>query len=417
MVVLVIILVFTPFMVSITHDGNGNLVPTVKYQRALALANVGILGNQTLNGSYDPSTGNLSLKISGGTLLSLGALDSQSFIYQLPEELKFILDDPRFKQNARIDFEESWLLGSTSDTIDGSSLTLNSADGTVTGVRNSVLDLSLLATVTVTLMIKLSALDVAKLPPSPDGILEFYGLASKEALIDLSVLVSEGSKYDMRTDVLPPPPTVNSVSDVDTVVTGTGEAGATVHIVTPSGNYEGLVNEKGSYSIAIPVQDAGTVITATQTVAGIESKGVSTTVIGVILDFTVPSEIQFQNTPIKLQEVTIPRVDPNWSIAVRDTRGQGSKWAIKAKATGPLTSTDGYTLDPNALVYVKGNSVESLNDEVLIYEGTTGVEQKTTVQWGENEGILMKLTPTGLFDARTGVTYSTTIHWTLENAP
>lgn len=417
MIVFVTILVLTPLTVSITQDGNGNFVPTIKYQQASALASVGILGNQQLNVSYDSSTGNLSLKITGGTLLSLGVIESQSFIYQLPEELKFILEDPRFKQNARIDFEERWLLGSTSYTIDGSSLTLNPADGTVTGVHNSALNLSLLATVTVTLTIKLSALDVAKLPPSPDGILEFYGIASKESLIDLGILVSEGSKYDLGTGVLPPPPTENPVSDVDTVVTGTGEVGATVHIVTPSGNYEGLVDEKGSYSIAIPVQDAGTVITATQTVAGIESKGVSITVIGVILDFTVPSEIQFQDTPIKPQEVTIPRVVPNWAITVRDTRGQGSKWVIKAKATGPLTSTDGYTLDPNALVFVKGNSVESLNDEVLIYEGTTGVEQKTTVQWGENEGILIKMNPTSLFNARTGVAYSTTIHWTLENAP
>ncbi len=417
MIAFVIIIVLTPAMVLNTPKLDGTIFPIMGYQRALAVANVGILENQTLNGSYNSSTGNLSLVITGSPLLNLGVLNTERFVYQLPQELRFILDDPRFKQNAWIDFEETWLLGSTNDTIDGSLLTLNAVDGTVTGVRNAGLNLSLGATVTVTLTIKLSALDVAKLPPSPDGKLEFYGLAAKDALIDLTVLASEGSLYTMGTDVLPPPPTINTVSDVDTVVSGTGEAGATVNIITPGGNYQGLVDAGGSYSITIPAQDAGTTITATQTVAGIESGKASITVIGVILEFTVPSEIRFQNTTIKPQEVTILREISNWSIVVRDTRGQGSKWVIKAKETQPLTSNNGYTLDPNALVYVISNNVNYLKDQVLIYEGTTGVGQDTTVQWGENEGILIKMSSAGLFDARTDGAYSTTINWTLENAP
>lgn len=417
MLVFVTILVLTPLIIPLTPLGNGQLVPLVDYQRASAVTNVGILESQVLNGSYNSSTGNLSLIITGNPLLSLGVLNTQTFVYQLPQELKFILDDPRFKQYASIDFAESWLLGSTSDTIAGSSLMLNSTDGTVTGVRNAALNISLGATVTVTLTIQLSALGVAALPPSPNGKLVFYGLAAGDALIDLNVLVSEGSKYEMATGILPPPPTVQPVSDIDTVVTGTGVAGATITIRTPGGNYVGLVNGQGSYSITIPVQDAGTTITATQTVSGIESESASVTVIGVILEFTVPSELRFNNTTVRPQEVTILREIPNWSILVRDTRGQGSKWRIKAKETKPMTSQDGYTLDPNTLEYISGSNVYPLKDEVLIFEGTTGTGQETTVQWGENEGILMKMSSTSLFDAQTGVDYSTTINWTLENAP
>ena len=68
-------------------------------------------------------------------------------------------------------------------------------------------------------------------------------------------------------------------------------------------------------------------------------------------------------------------------------------------------------------MYVISNNVNYLKDQVLIYEGTTGVGQDTTVQWGENEGILIKMSSAGLFDARTDGAYSTTINWTLENAP
>lgn len=203
--------------------------------------------------------------------------------------------------------------------------------------------------------------------------------------------------------------------DIDIAVTGTGEPGATVHIVTTGDSYQGQVNPDKSYSITIPPQEAGTIITATQTSAdGIQSNETSTTVIGVILEFTVPEQLPFKNTPLGLQEFTIQRAVPNWSITVRDTRGQGSTWKITARAEGSLTSTDGNKLDPNALVYIKDSSINSLSEEVQIFNGITGVNKETTVQWSENEGELIKITPINL---ETGVAYSTIIDWTLNDAP
>lgn len=338
------ILVFTPFMISITPIGDGKVVPTMEYQRVLALANVEILGGKTLNTAYDPDTGELALELKGTLLaslsvdLGLGAVDQQTFIYQFPEELKPILENPNFRQYARIDFEASWLLGSTRDTITGSSLTPDAKNGIVTGVRNTSIEISLLPIITATLRVNLKQLGVSQLPPSPDGKLEFRGIAMTDSLLDLSILVDKGAS-----------------AVIDTNVT--------------------------------------------------------------VLNFTVPSVIPFQNIPLKFQEVTINREIPDWKIIVTDNRGPGSQWKITAKATGPFTSSDGHTLDPNALVYVKDGNVTPLIDGAVIWNGTTGANQETTLQWSENGGVLIKMTPQDLLDVDPNVQYTADIIWTLEDTP
>jgi hypothetical protein len=265
------------------------------------------------------------------------------------------------------------------------------------------------------LTINLKNLNITKLPPSPDGLLEFYGIAAQEALINLNLLGSEVSYDDLTTDVLPPPPTINDVHDIDTTVSGKGEPGATVHITTPDHTYDGTANPDGTYSVAIPAQAAGTTITATQTKDGIESNEISTTVIGVILTFTVPDQLPFKTTTLGLQEVLIQRAVQDWTIIVHDTRGQGAKWKITARAEGTLKTSDGqHQLDPDALVYLYGSNVYSLAEEVPIFDGTTGSEQNTTIQWSDNEGVLLKITPMNL---ETGVDYVNTIDWTLADSP
>lgn len=413
-----IMLILTPFVVSVTPGPNGRWAPAMRYQRAFALADVAILGDQQLNASYNPTSGILSLKISGSALANIGAINTEYFSYQLPQEFESILSNPDFKNYAKIDFKETWLLGSTSDTISGSSLTVNPDGGTVVGERTQSLNISLLPTITATLTIDLRALNNGKLPPSTDGQLEFYGTATIDALIDINLLTSEGSKAILATAVLPPPPTINNVTDQDTSVTGTGEAGDTVHITTQDGSgYQGTVHPDGTYSIAIPAQTVGTTIRAAQTnAAGIDSEPASTIVIGT-LTFSVPNNIQFETTTLGLQEVTIHRADSNWNITVHNSRLQNATWELTARAEGPLTSTkDGLTLNSDALVYVSGSgAVQSLKEVVDIFDGTTGSGQDTTVQWrNEDEGVLIKLTPVNL---ETGVDYAATIDWTLSDAP
>ncbi|MBC2333778.1 autolysin modifier protein, partial [Listeria welshimeri] len=73
------------------------------------------------------------------------------------------------------------------------------------------------------------------------------------------------------------PPTINAVTSDDTTVKGTGVNGATVTLTIGSATYTGTVSG-GEYSITIPKQSAGTVITATESLNGKTSTSVNTTV-------------------------------------------------------------------------------------------------------------------------------------------
>ncbi|MBC1975632.1 hypothetical protein HCA84_10510 [Listeria booriae] len=73
-------------------------------------------------------------------------------------------------------------------------------------------------------------------------------------------------------------PTINAVTTDDTTVKGTGIAGATVTVTIGSNNYTGTVAANGAYSITIPKQAAGTVISAKQTLNSKTSSSVNTTV-------------------------------------------------------------------------------------------------------------------------------------------
>lgn len=115
--------------------------------------------------------------------------------------------------------------------------------------------------------------------------------------------------------------------------------------------------------------------------------------------------------------MTIPKVS-TLSLTVRDTRGAGSQWKIKAQATGPLISTtSGKSLSSNALVFVNGTSVQSLvGQQVLVYPGTTQ-QELTIVSWDADKGLLIKMTPEDFLNIVPGDVYSTTINWTLEDTP
>ncbi|WP_260444477.1 immunoglobulin-like domain-containing protein [Listeria booriae] len=73
------------------------------------------------------------------------------------------------------------------------------------------------------------------------------------------------------------PPTINAVTSDDTTVKGTGVNGATVTLTIGGTNYTGTVSG-GEYSITIPKQNAGTVISATESLNGKTSTSVNTTV-------------------------------------------------------------------------------------------------------------------------------------------
>ncbi|MBC1332082.1 immunoglobulin-like domain-containing protein [Listeria booriae] len=74
-------------------------------------------------------------------------------------------------------------------------------------------------------------------------------------------------------------PTMESVTTENTLVKGTGLAGATVTIQAGTITYTGVITTNGTYAIAIPIQAKDTTITASQTKNGVTSSTVSIKVI------------------------------------------------------------------------------------------------------------------------------------------
>lgn len=136
-----------------------------------------------------------------------------------------------------------------------------------------------------------------------------------------------------------------------------------------------------------------------------------------VLEFETVPDILFQTTISALPQ-TVQRTDADWAMSVYDTRGAGSMWRIEAAAAHPLTGLyngSSVTL-PEALVFIdeEGGTHPLENGSVVVREGTTGNTALNEVRWQENEGILVSLNGG---EGKPGVTYKTTIEWTLVDAP
>ncbi|MBC2390687.1 Ig-like domain-containing protein [Listeria booriae] len=70
----------------------------------------------------------------------------------------------------------------------------------------------------------------------------------------------------VQDDRTPAAPVVNPVKDSDTTVTGTGTPGDSIQVTTPDGSHYGaIVADNGTWSVTIPVQEAGAKIDVTAT--------------------------------------------------------------------------------------------------------------------------------------------------------
>ncbi|MBC2312183.1 immunoglobulin-like domain-containing protein [Listeria booriae] len=70
----------------------------------------------------------------------------------------------------------------------------------------------------------------------------------------------------VQDDRTPAAPIVNPVKDSDTTVTGTGTPGDSIQVTTPDGSHYGaIVADNGTWSVTIPVQEAGAKIDVTAT--------------------------------------------------------------------------------------------------------------------------------------------------------
>lgn len=219
-------------------------------------------------------------------------------------------------------------------------------------------------------------------------------------------------------DTTPPDaPLVDPVFSNDTVINGEGEPNTAITLTANSTEYEGIVDGNGNYSVAIPEQEPGTIISAVLTdEAGNVSELTEVTVIEATVSFyNVPESLSFKSTEIGSDIVQIPREVPKWNLEVIDTRGPGSNFSVLAEAEHPLSTVNGNHTLPNSLVYVdgNGNQMSLSNGPVEVYSGQTGEDPITNIQWNENQGPLIEVDTDQVY----AQSYDTAVTWTLVDAP
>ncbi|MBC6309942.1 DUF5011 domain-containing protein [Listeria sp. FSL L7-1582] len=131
-----------------------------------------------------------------------------------------------------------------------------------------------------------------------------------------------------------------------------------------------------------------------------------------------PEDLVFETTEITSGEVDIPRQNPDWKLQIKDTRNNGEKWQVTGTVNGPFVDVNNPSNKKlyDALIYTK-DGVETRimdNQAFVIGEGTSNSDDITTIQYAADEGIHMKINPTGV---KADSHYQTSITWTLSDAP
>lgn len=214
---------------------------------------------------------------------------------------------------------------------------------------------------------------------------------------------------------------VNAISDTDISITGTTnylsnlKAEFLANSVVKS--VEGTSDDTGFFSLILPeVLQIDTVVKVTAN-DNFKNRIENLTVVyaGVLEFKTVPSLLAFKNTVIPTVRTTVSRQESDWSIVVADSRIKSSDWNLYASIKNPFTSANNNTLK-DALVFIdEKNQSFTLNSEPTeVYSGKSVLSPTdTTIKWSENQGILLDINPQDIMDE----SYSTTITWTLTDAP
>ncbi|MBC2170930.1 Ig-like domain-containing protein [Listeria booriae] len=220
------------------------------------------------------------------------------------------------------------------------------------------------------------------------------GAVVKATLYDGEGNVSPDASTTVISDTVAPP-TITAVTSDDTTVQGTGVNGATVTLTIGGTDYTGTVSG-GEYSITIPKQSAGTVITAKESLNGKTSTSVNTTVTqGTVAAPTINS-VKSDDTTVKGRgipgatvTVTIAGQDRTATV---DANGDYSV-TIPAQAVGTVITAkqtlNGKTSDPVSTTVTQGTvaaptiGAVTTDDEKVTGTGINGAT--VTVKVGNQE--------------------------------
>lgn len=212
----------------------------------------------------------------------------------------------------------------------------------------------------------------------------------------------------------------------DTAISGTAESDADIRVsYTNNGTPQALsatAGRGGTYSVPLP--DAPVAQDTEMTVMShrnyLKARHITKVLEqpSILRFLAVPDDLAFSTGNISALPQTVGRQDAAWTISVEDTRGTGSRFRVDASITQPLLGVGGattYTL-PDALVYVDSTGQRHTlgSVPVTVYNGTTGTSARTDIRWAADKGLLVSL---GGGEGNPGIPYSTTVEWSLIDAP
>lgn len=148
-------------------------------------------------------------------------------------------------------------------------------------------------------------------------------------------------------------PTINKITSQDNYVTGTGVAGATIHLTIGGDNYNGVVDNQGNYKISLNKNyAANTAITLYQEKNGVKSNTINAIVVA----------------PDKLAKPVLNRV------TVNDQKVTGS--GVPGATVYLLIGNDHYqgTVDSNGQFTVLTNKYYPLGTSITVYQEKDGVK-------------------------------------------
>lgn len=189
------------------------------------------------------------------------------------------------------------------------------------------------------------------------------------------------------------------------------------------GEISSYAGPSGQYLLPVTggALQVGSTVTATATQNSLTIRQKATVLDGVeykLAFVSVPGTLSFGSQPIPSERALVNRADLGFKLSVMDSRLRTSPWRIDADMAQPLTAIVGEQASrlTNAVVFKAGEETPLALNEVpmTLYREESGITGEYTVEWNENEGILLHVFPGEVYS---NVAYTATIHWELVDAP
>ena len=310
-------------------------------------------GDTTITGEAEPNT-DIQITLPDGTVI-VGTTDEDGkFVIDLPAGVELVEDDRvivvAVDENGNTSAPTEVIVTDTvapaAPIVDG----INPGDTTITGQAepNTDIEITLPDGTVITGTTDENGRFVVDLPA---GVELVEGDKIEVVAIDENGNTSAPTEVIVTDTVLPKAPVINEVNETDTVITGTGEPGATITVTLPDGTkLTGTVDPDGTFTIDIPGEvtlQAGDKITGVQTD---ENGNTSAPTEVIVVDTTAPSA---------------PTVNPvdNTDTVITGTGEPGATITITlpdgTKLTGTVDPDGTFTIDiPNHITLNPGDELE-----------------------------------------------------------